>query len=591
MLVLLVVMLAAFVSEKLPTEVTAMSAFALLMAFGLLSPGSAMKVFSNPGPITVAAMFVISAALEKSGAMDAMAAGLQQIPRLGLRAVLPILILSVALVSAFINNTPVVVVLLPVVMSLAKKEGVAPSKLLIPLSFASIFGGSCTLVGTSTNIIVSSVGEQAGMPPFSMFEFAAIGVPILIVGTLYLTFLGPRLLPDRVTVSGILSDEERREYIVEAFVEEGASIVGKPVGETLMKQKSRFRVLEVLRNGLAMHGPIREMVLMGGDRLLLAVSPKSVAKAQDTDGLELANHIVAGLEQINRSEGMIVEGVLGPDSALVGKSMDPAAFRQRYRLTPLAIHRRGVAVSSDIGKVRLDYGDTLLLLGTREAVEQMRGNEDILLINQAPVSGGLDRRALAISVSVVAAVILCSTTGWMPIAAAAIIGCMILILSNCLSSRDAFDAIHWPILFLIFAMLGFGVAMEETGTSLYISEHMVHWVTHLVAESWQPMALLAGVYLVTTILTEVLSNNAAAILLSALAINMANSMGLEPRPFLVAIAIAASSSFATPIGYQTNTYVYSIGGYRFIDFVKIGVPLNFLSFGIAMVVIPMFWHF
>ena len=591
MLGLLVVILATFVWERIPAELTAMSAFALLLALGLLPAREAMAVFSNPGPVAVGAMFILSAALEKCGAIDLVATGLARLPPMKLWMVMPVMIVGVGLISAFINNTPVVVVFLPVVLSLARRIKVPASKLLIPLSYASIFGGTCTLVGTSTNIIVSSMAGSAGYQPFSMFELALVGVPIFVAGTLYLVLFGPRLLPERETVSAILSEDERREYIVEAYVKADSKLAGKAIRETPLARVSRLRVLDILRHGIRIEGASRNTVLNPGDRLHLAVSPQAVSKAQEAHGLDIRDAIGEGLGQISLSQGIIVEAVLGPDSELAGKSIAEANFRQRYRSAPLALHRRGRNLQRDFDRIPLDHGDTLLLLGTTEAIENLRSNRDLLVLDRPPVILAAKRKRLPLIIGVIAGVVGVATAGLMPIAPAAIIGCVILLLTKCLSTREAYDSIHWPILFLIFAMLGVGAAMESTGTSAWIADQLIRLSGIGVSDTWRPLILLAAVYLITTTLTEVLSNNAAAVLLATIAIGLAQSLGLDPRPFLIAIAVAASASFATPIGYQTNTYVYGVGGYRFGDFARIGIPLNLIAFLVAMLVIPLCWPF
>lgn len=591
MLILLAGMLALFVGERLPTELTAMSAFALLLAIGLLPPDKAMAVFANPGPIAVGAMFILSAALDRCGAIDILAGGLNRMPVLPLRVVLPLLILLVALISGFINNTPVVVVFLPVVLHLAKRIGVPSSKLLIPLSYASIFGGTCTLVGTSTNIIISSMAEDSGFEPLSMFELAAVGLPLVFIGTLYLTILGPRLLPVRETITSILTEEERREYIVEAFIQNGSKLADQPLGETSLGKVRRLRVLEILRHGVKLSTVDPTTILKVGDRLLLAMSPHAVSSAQAASGLDLRDVLGEGLEQISLSEGMMVEAILGPDSHLIGSTLSESNFRQHYRMAPVAIHRGGRNIRRDFHRVPLEHGDTLLLLGTPEAIENLRSNEDLIILEKPPVVLASRKKKIPLILAVIGGVIATATLGWLPIASAAIIGCVILLLTRCLTTRDAFESIHWPILFLIFAMLGVGAAMEETGASLWLANQMVSGVGIIFPEPWQPLALLAGVYLLTAIMTEVLSNNAAAVLVATVAIGLAQSMGLDARPFLIAIAIAASASFSTPIGYQTNTYVYGVGGYRFTDFAKIGIPLNLLAFTISIFVIPRIWPF
>lgn len=591
MLVLLAALLVAFVWERIPAELTALSAFALLLVLGLLPAKEAMQVFANAGPIAVAAMFVLSAALEKCGAIDLVAGRLAHLPQLRLFAIMPLMILGVAFASAFINNTPVVIVFLPVVLSLARRMEVPASKLLIPLSYASIFGGSCTLIGSSTNIIVSSIAADAGYSPIGMFELAAVGVPLLIGGTLYLTFLGPRLLPVRETISSILSEDERREYILEAYIKADSPLAGKVVKETAIGKMQKIRIAEILRHGVRLEGNLVQTSLQPGDRLLLALSPSAFSAAQDADGLELRDILGKGLEQISMSQGVIVEAVIGPDSNLDGQVLASINFRQRYRMVPLAVHRQGENLRSDFDRIPLAHGDTLLLLGTTEAIEQTSNSGDLLVLNRPPVILAARRKKIPLILLVIAGVVGAAAFELMPIALAAIVGCVAVLLTQCLSTKEAYDSIRWPILFLLFAMLGFGAALESTGTSAWLAGHLVNGVSGLVAEAWRPLALLAGIYLMTTTLTEVLSNNATAVLLSSLAIGIAQSLEMDPRPFLIAIAVAASASFATPIGYQTNTYVYGVGGYRFSDFARVGIPLNIIAFIISMIVIPLVWKF
>ncbi len=567
-----------------------MGAFALLLVLGLLAPADALAVFSNPGPIAVGAMFILSAALDRCGAIDVIAGGLTRLPKMSLRTVLPAMILVVAFASAFVNNTPVVIVFLPVVLSLAQRMQVPASKLLIPLSYASIFGGSCTLIGTSTNIIVSSMAVQAGYSAFGMFELAVIGIPLLIAGTLFLTIFGPRLLPVRETLSSILTEAERREYLIEAFVDKKSPLIGKTLEEVTRAGGRRLRILEILRRGVRLNLPGNEAILQAGDRLLLSMSPK-VAAGVPSEGLDLRDALGEGLTGISLSEGVLIEAVLGANSDLVGEALRNVNFRQRYRLAPLAIHRRGRNMRDSFDRITLEHGDTLLLLGTTEAVDQLRGGEDLIVLDKPAVASVARRQKLPLILGVIAGVVVAASVGIMPIAPAAIIGCVLLLLTGCVTTKEAYEAIHWPILFLIFGMLGVGAAMESTGTSAWLGQQLVASVSTFVSEPWQPFALLVGIYLLTSILTEVLSNNAVAVLLTSVAIGLAQMMEIDPRPFLMAIAIAASASFATPIGYQTNTYVYGVGGYRFSDFARIGIPLNFVAFIVSMIVIPLFWSF
>ncbi len=589
--VLLFLTLASFVWEKITPDLTAMTLFAILLVTGLLPRDRAWDVFSNPAPITVGAMFIISAALSKCGVIESMAGAMQGLTRLGYTWFVFIMLLAVASISAFINNTPVVVVFMPVVLSLAKKLDIPASKLLIPLSYASIFGGTCTLIGTSTNILVSGIGQQRGLDPFGMFEIGKVGLPILFIGVLYILFFGQKLLPVRETLTSILSEDERREYITEAFVQHDSPLAGKTVESSDLMKARGIRVMEIVRSGVALPGDVKKVRLETGDRLVLACRPSGIAHARSVEGIDFVAESGLGLEQIAAHEGSLVEGVIGVNSPLIGKTIREINFRQRYRVVILAIHRRGKNVREKIESLRMEFGDTLLMLGTDRAINNLRQSEDIMLIDRPPVPAQNMRRKIPIVLATIAGVVIAASTGILAIEVAAVAGVTIIFLTGCLKPTEGYASIQWNILFIIFGMLGMGIAMEVNGASAYLAAILINFVNAYIPESMQPIFMLACVYLMTNLLTEILSNNAAAVLVAVLAIGLAETLGVDPRPFLIAVAIAASASFATPIGYQTNTYVYGVGGYRFTDFTKCGVPLNILYFIGSMAFIPLFWSF
>jgi di/tricarboxylate transporter len=551
-----------------------------------------LGVFSNPAPVTIAAMFVVSAALSKCHIIEGISSYLGRLGKLPYPSFMLFLILSVAFISAFVNNTPVVVVFLPVVLVLSKQMGVSSSKLLIPMSYASIFGGCCTLVGTSTNILASGVlastrdastGEL--MQPLGMFELAKYGLPLLAVGTIYLMLFGRRLLPDREALSTILSDIQQKEFITEALVRRNSALAGKTASESRLQKFKGLRILEIIRKGTNLMGPKDQITLNAGDRIVLSCRPSAIAAARNVEGLDIVGEGELGLEQVSSTAGVMVEGVIGPGSPLAALSLREINFRKRYNVTVMAIHRKGRNVTSELENIRLHQTDTLLLLGSEEAINNLRNSEDLILLDRPPVPVDDMRRKAPIVLGVIAGIVILASLTPMPIVASAVIGVAVLFLTNCIKPKEGYQAVEWSILVLIYGMLALGLAMKESGASDLIAHGLANGMLSYAPKELEPLLLLIAIYLTTSLLTETLSNTATIALMAPIAIEMAFELQYDPRPFLIATCIAASASFTTPIGYQTNTYVYSVGGYKFRDFVKVGLPLNLLYFSMSIILI------
>jgi di/tricarboxylate transporter len=588
----------SFIWERIPADLTAITVFGVLIFVSMISKSpelptleNLLGVFGNSAPLTIAAMFIVSGCLERTGAIDLITGYLRRLVRLPYRSFIFIMVIGVASVSAFINNTPVVIVLMPVVLTLSREMGIASSKLLIPLSYASIFGGTCTLLGTSTNLLASGILVESGHAPIGMFELAAVGLPILAFGSLYLVLFGDKLLPHRETLTSILSDEERKEFMTEAFVRAGSELKGQTPLESGMLKGRGIRLLEIVRHGVAITGDPKRTKLEVGDRLVLACRPSGIAEAHSIKGIALHGEISAGLETIAMDEGALVEGVVGPHATILGKTLGEINFRQRFRMVVVAVHRKGHNQRDRLDSLRLQPGDTLLMMGSTKAINSLSTSEEIILLDRPRVPARSIRAKMPIAIGITIGIVTLATLNIVPIVAAVTLGVAILMLTGCMKSKDAYSSVEWSILMIIFGMLALGQAMDSTGASLLIAENMIGVVQNFAPEHLQSVMMLAFVYIITSTFTEFLSNNAAIALMVPITLGIATTLGIDPRPLVVGACIAASASFATPIGYQTNTYVYGVGGYRFFDFTKVGLPLNIICFIVTVCVVPRFWSF
>ncbi len=595
---LLAFAIVSFIWERISADLTAVTVFGVLIFVSMLTKSdelpdleALLNVFSNSAPLTIAAMFIVSGALERTGAIDLITSYLRRMVKLPYRFFMFIMVIGVAAVSAFINNTPVVIVLMPVVLTLSREMGIASSKLLIPLSYASIFGGTCTLLGTSTNLLASGILLDSGHAPIGMFELAAVGLPILACGSLYLVFFGNKLLPHRETLTSILSDEERKEFMTEAFVRAGSELKGQTALESGMLKGRGIRLLEIVRQGVAVKGDPKRTKLEVGDRLVLACRPSGVAEANSIKGISLHGQISAGLETIATDEGALVEGVVGPHATIAGKTLGEINFRQRFRMVVVAVHRKGHNQRDRLDSLRLQPGDTLLMMGSTKAINSLSSSEEIILLDRPRLPARSVRAKMPIAIAVTIGIVTMATLNLVPIVAAVSLGVALLMLTGCMKPKDAYASVEFSILMIIFGMLALGQAMDSTGASLMIAESMIHFVQNFAPEHLQNVLILAFVYIITSTFTEFLSNNAAIALMVPIALGIATTLGIDPRPLVVGACIAASASFATPIGYQTNTYVYGVGGYRFFDFTKVGLPLNIICFIVTVSVVPIFWSF
>lgn len=591
-----VLVLIAFLKEWSAPEVIALTTLCLVTGLGLVPMDKMAEVFKNEAPITIAALFVIGGALEITGAVGRIGMILKKRLSGGLRASMLGISLLTATASAFMNNTAIVAILMPVVLGFARSRDFSAGRLLMPLSYASILGGCCTLIGTSTNLLANGVLKDLNQPALSMFELAPIGIPVAIVGVAYLVLLGPKLIPARSSATAMLDTKFRTKPLHHVLVHPESPLIGmRWVDSPLAAADAGIHVLEVRRAGHRVVQDLSELVIQRFDRFLIAFHGK---KDVDLDRLENT----LGLEQISAIDGIVTELVIDHDSSIVGLTLKKSHFRQRYNAVVLAVHRNGKNITRQLATIPLEAGDTLLVVTPAFNLSELQDSHDFVLTDSPDTAEDFKKGpALFSAAALVGAVLVTTLTDFLhghypqipsiPIHYAALVGALLLLWFKVITPRDAYQAIDWQVLFMLYGLLGLGMAMQSTGTAKFLANGMVDLVSSHVSQEMLPYVLLWGVFLLTLALTEVLSNNATAVMMIPLVVPLAEQADVSARPFSIAVILAASMAFALPMGYQTHLMVYGPGGFRFSDFLRVGLPLNALCWITACTLIPFIWPF
>ena len=573
---ILFVMFVMFVRETFPVEVTAICGAAAMILVGILPEKEALKVLSNNAPWTIALMFMVMGGLVRTGAVEQIIGLAERHVGNRPKTTIAVLFVFVGLASSVMNNTPLVAVMIPVVIQIAARIGSAPSKLLIPLSHMTVLGGMISLIGTSTNLLVDGSAHDAGLEHFGLFEIAPLGLAVMLAGGLYLAVFGRWLLPDRQSMASLLGDRKRMKYFTEVAIPEDSVLVGTPVLEVQQFKRAGVRVIDVLRGDLSLRRDLVGAVLQGGDRVVLRTEMTELLDMQNRTDMRV-------VDKLSSVQTETVEVLITPGCRMIGRALGELRLRRRYGVYVLAAHRKSQNIGRQQDELVVQVGDTLLLEGAMEDIKRLADDMEMVDVSH-PKQRAYRRDKAPIAIGALVFVVLLSSLEVAPIYTLGFMAVAAILLTRCIDSDEALEFVDGRLMAMIFAMLAVGEGLDRSGAV----ELIVGRVEPLMV-GLPPFAMILAVYLLGLILTEFLSNNAVAVLYTPIAIELAQQLGADPRPFVVAVMFSATLAFATPIGYQTNMMVYGPGGYKFTDFTKIGVPLNIITWLLCSALIPLIW--
>ena len=575
-LFILAVMFVMFLRETYPVEVVAIGGTAVMLVLGILPVKAATASLSNSAPWTIALMFMIMGGLVRTGAVEMVISQASKHIEVRPKVTIVVLFSFIACASAFMNNTPLVAVMIPVVMQIAIKLKTAPSKFMIPLSYMTVLGGMITLIGTSTNLLVDGVARERGLEPFSIFEIAPLGIAITVAGGIYLAIFGPMLLPVRQSLGALLSDRNKMKYFTEVAVPEDSPLIGRRVLEIDLFKRDGVRLIDVLRGDASLRRDLDPVVLAAGDRVVLRTAMTELMGLKERTDLHL-------VDKLSSVQTETVEVLISPGCRMAGHRLGDLRLRRRYGVYTLAAHRRSANIGRQLDDLVVQVGDTLLLEGAIEDIQRLAADMDLVDVSR-PTIRAYRRGKAPIAIAALIAVVVLSALDVAPILALAAVAVAVILLTRCVDPDEALSFVDGRLMAMIFGMIAVGEGLDQSGAVAMIVTHFEPWLTGL-----SPFLLILTVYVIGVVLTEFLSNNAVAVVYTPVAIELAQALGHDPRPFVVAVMFSATLAFATPIGYQTNMMVYGPGGYKFSDYFRIGAPLNVIGCILAALLIPIFW--
>jgi di/tricarboxylate transporter len=587
---IITLMFVLFVKEIFPLDVTALVVLIIFLVIGNLTLEEAISGFSNQAVITIAVLFILSHALQKSGILEYGVVRLNKLTERSKLLGLTVFLITVAFASAFVNNTAIVAIFIPITIRLAQKYNLSPSKLLIPLSYIAIMGGTLTLVGTSTNLLVNSIYVNTTMAePLGMFEFSRYGIFILLIGLLYIIFAVPFILPSRTVTSSLTQSYHMGGYLTELKVAEESPMVGRTFMERSINKNYDITVLDIIREGEVISKNIRNTIIHPGDVLFVRGSLENFLRMKEVEKVTMLTDEKLTQAELIHDDNTLVECLLTQQSELVGKSLMEINFRRRFGSFILAIRREGAILRRKIAHVMLRAFDTLLVYGPRDKIKELSETGNFIVLGEIEATLQKNRFWWVSLVVIISAVFL-AALGLVPILKGALVGMIILLVLRVISTNEAYQTINWQVIVLIAALIPIGIVIQKSGTSEWLATAMNNLVEQF-DPALRPVVMVSLIYLMTMMLTEMASNAATAIIMTPIAISAAMQIGLDPKPFILSVCFAASASFITPIGYQTNLMVYGPGGYKFSDYVKVGLPLAISLWIMATFLIPVLWPF